>query len=117
MKLTRSGEGVKTNVMICRSIETRTGSSNVIGARRHKHMGSVSLSGYSKAPRIGSRGSVHGTCIGKLRRDGGSRFMVRIVRAGSLAFGELSPSLRGRSDAVHAGHKWKCHSTRYCHDG
>ena len=80
-------------------------------------MGSVSVGGYLEVSGTGARESIYRTCVGKFRCDGGSWYMVRIVRAGSLAFGELSLNLRRRSDAGHAGHPWKCHSTRYCHDG
>lgn len=38
--------GLKTNVVVCRSVQTGTGSTDIIGARSHKCMGSVAVGGH-----------------------------------------------------------------------
>ena len=80
-------------------------------------MGSVSVGGHLEISRECTGETVLGACIGELRRDRGSWYVVRIERAGRLAFGELSFNLRGRSDARHAGQPWECRGVGHCHDG
>ena len=77
----------------------------------------VSEGRHLEVPRAGTGQSVYGACVGELRRDGGSRYMVRIEWTGDLAFGMLGFDLRCGSDARHAGHPWECNGARKDRDG
>lgn len=74
--------------MICRSVKTWTGSSNIICAGRHKFMRVISDSRHLEVPGTCAGESVLGTCVGELRGDGGGWYMVRIEWTGRLAFGK-----------------------------
>ena len=79
--------------MICRSVQPRTGSTNIVRTRRHKGMGSVSDGRHLEVAREGTGQSVLGTCIREFRGDGCSWNVVWIERAGGLAFDKLGFNL------------------------
>ena len=77
----------------------------------------VSIGGHLEVPRAGTGESVYGACVGELRRDGGTGYMVWIEWTGGLAFGMLGFDFRRGSDARHAGDPWECHGAWNDHDG
>ena len=72
-------------------------------------MGVVPSGRYLEISGTGSGQSVYRTGIRELRRDRGSRYMVRIEWAGGLAFGVLGFNFIHRPDARGAGHPRERH--------
>ena len=69
----------------------------------------VSKGGHLEISRTRTGETILGTCVGELGCDGGSRYVVRIERAGVLALCMLGFNLRGRSDARQASYPWECY--------
>ena len=64
--------------MVCRCVQTRTRSSNIIEAWSHKCVGSVTVGRHLEIARKGTRESILGTCKGELGSDRRRRYMVSI---------------------------------------
>ena len=75
-------------------------------------MGMITDGWHLKVSRTGTGQSVFGTCVGELRGDGGSRYMVWIEWTCGLAFGMLGFNLRDGSDSRHAGYPWERYNMR-----